>query len=263
MKVRDIASKYGFDKAAFEVFAEGAKQDGSLHVHGYSFLSIEDEEVEKAVDMFRERLKNMPADETDPDKAAEVEKDRAAKKKVRRIALCVLLIIVVIAAVSMFIMVRNAVFLAVVNETDGPIYGIDLVFSKDGEMDSIASMNMTGGIFKSKPKSVRTSGGPDVYAPIAIGERVPFKLTEKWNKVDPDSERIWISVRVKTTGEMFESNPERDYVDADGFQSLEVPVERGRRTVVILTGNAENGYHLELNGIENMLKKAEVFEFLP
>jgi len=262
MKVRDIASKYGFDRAAFEVFAEGAKQDGSLHVHGYSFLSIEDEDVEKAVDMFRERLRNMPADETDPDKAAEVEKDRAAKKKVRRIALCVLLIIVVIAAVSMFIMARNAVYLAVVNETDGPIYGIDLVFSKDGEMDSITSMNMTGGISKSKPKTMSTFG-PDVYREIVVGEAVPFKLTEKRNKVDPDSRQIWISVRVKTTGEMFESNPEQDYVDADGFHSLEVPLERGKRTVVTLTGNAEEGYHLELNGIESMLKKAEIFEFLP
>ena len=263
MTDRDIANKYGFDKAAFEVFAERAKQDGSLRVHGYSSLSIEDEDVEKAVAMFRERIRNLPADETDSDKNIDEEKDRAAKKKVRRIVLCLLLIIVVIAAVSMFIIAHNAVYLAVVNETDGPIYGIDLVFSKDGEMDSINSMNMAGGVFKSKPKSVRTSGGPDVYAPITIGERVPFKLTEKWNKVDPDSRQIWISVRVKTTGEMFESNPEQDYVDADGFHSLEVPLERGRRTVVILTGNAEDGYHLELGGIENMMKKAEFSEFMP
>ena len=129
-------------------------------------------------------------------------------------------------------------------------------------MDSINSMNMTGGISKSKPKTMSTFG-PDVYGEIVVGEAVPFKLTEKRNKVDPDSRQIWISVRVKTTGEMFESNPEQDYVDADGFHSLEVPLERGKRTVVTLTGNAEEGYHLELNGIESMLKKAEVFEFLP
>lgn len=261
MKVRDIAAKYGFDRTSFEVFAEGAKQDGSLPVHGWRTLSIEDDDVEKAVELFRERIRYMPAVETGQDNAMDAETVRAGKRRVRRIALCLLLIIVIIAAVSIIITARNAVYLAVVNETDGEIYGIDLMFSKDGEIDSVY-MNIAGGVFKSKPKIVR-SYGPDVYEPITVGERVPFKLTEKWNGVDPDSERIWISLRIKTTGEMFESDPEQDHVAADGFRSLEVPLERGRRTVVILTGNAEDGYHLELDGIENMLKKAEFFEFLP
>lgn len=259
---REIAQRNGFNRAAFEVFLERAGRDGQIKVHGLGDPKLSPQDAEKAADQFREHLQELF--ETEPERP---EPEELPVKKKRRVPVWpfVLLALVLIVCIAELILIRRSAYLAVVNETDGPYYGVQLTYRKGGTLDlrSYASQEVISGtVWMSEPDMASNTDRP-----LEIGRWVPLKVDSKFLDDRPIPDDLNVAVSVKRSPERGVNGQAAGYLPCRPAQGkgleFTVPLTRGRRTVIVVTGSAKEGYYAEVRGTVSMLRGAELTDFLP
>ena len=161
------------------------------------------------------------------------------RKKTNLIRLAVILGILIIAgALYVFgVFDDNAHFL-VVNRADDEIFNIrlDISYTGDTKRDMHSSVQISGEL-----KNFQN----DVY-PIPYGEKIPMNPGHRKDVAVLDRAEIVFYVKTEQP---------KDTMDKMGEQvvntPMKVPLAKGKRTVLILSGSRESGYTLTLDGLVN------------
>lgn len=160
-------------------------------------------------------------------------------KKTKLIRLAVILGILIIAgALYVFgVFDDNAHFL-VINRADDEIYQfrLDISYTSNVRADMHSSSQVSG-----KIKNFQN----DVY-PIPYGEKIPMDPGHRKDVAVLDRAEIIFYVKTEQP---------KDTMDKMGEQivntPMDVPLAKGKRTVLILTGSKESGYTLTPDGFVN------------
>jgi|GEM_PF-7040847 len=162
---------------------------------------------------------------------------RAGMSKAAK-AVLILVLVLLAAFTALWIHTSRMVYIVVENRSDGDIYGARILW-KFNDLDN----TKTGFSSISAAQHVHETGNNDLV-PFAFGETIPFPIRRE---VQPDTlpEAIPVLVRV-------ELSPTAEYSDGyDTEEVLEVPVRRGRRSIVVVTGNREDGFHAAYDHMES------------
>ena len=158
------------------------------------------------------------------------------RKKTTLIRLAVILGILIIAG-SLYVFDDDAHFL-LVNRADDEIFNIrlDISYTGDTKRDMHSSVQING-----KIKNFQNE-----VDPIPYGEKIPMDPGHRKDVAVLDRAEIVFYVKTEQP---------KDTMDKMGEQvvntPMKVPLAKGKRTVLILTGSRESGYTLTPDGLVN------------
>ena len=163
-------------------------------------------------------------------------------KKTRLIRLGVFLGIALIAGILYVcgVFTDNAHFL-VVNRADDDIYEL------------ILSVSYTGDVQRDMHSQCQVSGKlknfQNEHYPFPYGERVPMETGHREDVAVGDRAQIMFYV---LTDQRY-NTPSNVIGTPIVNTPMDIPLAKGKRTVLILTGNKENGYYLTYDGLVNWI----------